>query len=467
MSATTITRKLYQGQRLLVVGLGASGVSALRYLLRAGAEVVVTDSRAAPAGIDALRAEYPEVSFLLGVFQVPQPLGHFDAAVVSPGVALDEPLIRNLQAAGVPVIGDIELFARAANAPVIGITGSNGKSTVTTLVGEIAEAAGLRVQVGGNLGTPALDLLRDDTQLYVLELSSFQLETTHSLKLLAAAYLNLSEDHLDRHGSMSVYGGIKSRIFSRCEVAVINRDDAATAQNASAAHRIVSFGLDAPGHQTDSLEYGLGPATDSATAKPSLLIGRGDSGARLYESILPVDALRIAGRHNIANALAAIALVQAAGIGLEPIRQVLARFSGLPHRCAVVAERRGAVWLNDSKGTNVGATLAALRGLDGPLIWLGGGQGKGQDFAPLAPPLAEKGRAAVLFGADAQAIEDAIVGALPVYRETTLDAAVQRAAHLVQPGDRVLLSPACASLDQFRNYVERGQRFAAAVEALA
>ncbi|MDZ4081032.1 MULTISPECIES: UDP-N-acetylmuramoyl-L-alanine--D-glutamate ligase [Hydrocarboniphaga] len=452
---------------MLVVGLGASGVSALRYLAREGAELVVTDSREAPAGIEQLRSEFFDVEFHLGEFRASTsavsrlPSPGFSAAVVSPGVSLDEPFVRELIAAGVPVIGDIELFAREADAPVIGITGSNGKSTVTTLVYEMAKAAGLRVAVGGNLGVPALDLLASDCELYVLELSSFQLETTYTLKLRAAANLNLSQDHLDRHGTMEHYAAVKARIFAHCETAVVNRQDELVMRYAGRretgdGRRWVSFGLDAA---TDG-DYGIGMSegdiwlmAPGADAVPS--------------PVSRLSSLRIQGLHNAANALAALALADAAGIAREHSLRALTEFAGLPHRCAFVAESHGVVWLDDSKGTNVGATLAALQGLSGPIVWLGGGQGKGQDFSPLAEPLAQKGRAAVLFGQDAQAIEDAILGALPVYREADLQASVLRARSLAQAGDRVLLSPACASLDQFRNYVERGQRFAQAVKALA
>lgn len=438
-----MTTSRYQGQRILVVGLGASGTSALRYLAKHGANLIVTDSRAALAGIEVLRAAYPNVEFRLGGFDAPRPLTQFAEAVVSPGVALSEPFVQELMAVGVPVVGDVELFARAANAPVVGITGSNGKSTVTTLVGEMAKAAGLRVQVGGNLGTPALDLLASDAQLYVLELSSFQLETTHSLRCAAASFLNLSEDHLDRHGDMTGYAAAKARIFEGCRTAIVNRDDAATSQGADHAEHVLSFGCDA----ATGADYGL------RTNDGELWLSCG------AERLCPQSALKIQGLHNAANALAALALADAVGIPREPALSALREFRGLAHRCEFVAAKRGVTWLNDSKGTNVGSTLAALRGLDGPIVWLGGGQGKGQDFAPLAQPLAEKGRAALLFGQDAQAIEDAIFGALPVYREADMRAALGRAKALAQPGDRVLLSPACASLDQFRNYVERGERF--------
>lgn len=442
----------YSGKRMLVVGLGLSGVSALRYLAREDADLVVTDSRAGPAGHQQLTAEFSRYEFRLGGFSAPEPLSQFSEAVVSPGVSLDEPFVQALRAAGVPVVGDIELFARHARAPVIGITGSNGKSTVTTLVGEMAKAAGLKVGVGGNLAPPALDVLSDSAQLYVLELSSFQLETTHTLRCRAAAVLNLSEDHLDRHGSMAAYGAAKARIFNGCQVAVINRDDVATRLNSDAARRRLSFGLDAPRAPG---EYGL-------------IEQRGELWlATARDRILPLSALKIAGLHNAANVLAALALIEAADIPRATVLRALQDFRGLPHRCAFVAEIDGARYYNDSKGTNVGSTLAAVRGLPSPLIWLGGGQGKGQDFSPLAGALAAKGSAAVLFGEDADKIEAAIDGALPVYREASMADALRRARTLTLPGASVLLSPACASFDQFKSYVDRGQQFEAAVRELA
>ncbi|SFF61071.1 UDP-N-acetylmuramoylalanine--D-glutamate ligase [Fontimonas thermophila] len=439
-----------RGQRVLVVGLGVSGASALRYLVREGAQVVVTDSRVAPDGVDALRAAFPQVEFRLGAFSAPQPLSQFAFAVVSPGIALETPFVRDLDAAGVEILGDIELFARAVapDAPVIGITGSNGKSTVTTLVGEMARTAGLRVAVGGNLGTPALDLLGDDVECYVLELSSFQLESTRSLRCRAAVILNLSQDHLDRHGTMERYGAIKARIFNGCHTAIANRDDAQVM--ALAPGQAVTFGLDAPepGH------YGI------RRIGGEIWLCHGSS------TLIAQSALRIFGLHNVANALAALALADAAGIPRDAALVALRTFTGLAHRCEFVGELDGVRYFNDSKGTNVGATLAALKGLPAPIVWLGGGQGKGQSFVELRAPLAEKGRAAVLFGEDAQRIEQDIRGALPVYREPDMLAALARARALARPGDQVLLSPACASFDQFRNYADRGDRFRAAVRAL-
>lgn len=438
----------YARQKILVVGLGLSGSSALRYLVREGALAVATDSRAEIKGLDTLRAEFPQVEFRLGGFSAPAPLSQLRMAVLSPGVPIEDPFVRELAAAGVEIVGDVELFARAANAPVIGITGSNGKSTTTTLVGEMARAAGLRVGVGGNLGTPALDLLDPQAQLYVLELSSFQLETTSSLRCKAATILNLSQDHLDRHGTMAHYGAVKARIFHHCESALVNRDDPETLRlGPPGAH---SFGIDAPA----AGQYGL------VRHEGADWLACGD------ERLLPLSELRIFGLHNAANALAALALADAAGLPRAASLQALRSFRGLPHRCEFVAELGGVQYFNDSKGTNVGSTLAALLGLPAPIVWLAGGQGKGQSFTELRAALAAKGRAAVLFGEDAPAIERDILGSLPVYRVPDMKAALRKARDLAQAGDRILLSPACASFDQFRSYVDRGEQFRAAVEAL-
>lgn len=437
----------FSGQHILIVGLGASGVSSLHYLARGNARLTVTDSRPLPVGMDALRTQYPNACFHLGGFAAPAPLSQYDMAVVSPGVSLEHAFVQELVKAGVEIVGDIELFARAANAPVVGITGSNGKSTVTTLVGEMAKAAGLRVAVGGNLGTPALDLLREDAELYVLELSSFQLETTYSLRCVAATLLNLSQDHLDRHHTMANYGRIKARIFAGCRHAVVNRNDAAVM--ALAPTGAITFGTDQPSANS----YGL------ADGEKSLVFGNAP--------LLPMHELKIFGLHNAANALAALALADAAGIAREASLAALRAFGGLPHRCEFVASIGGVDYFNDSKGTNVGSTLAALNGLPAPIVWLGGGQGKGQSFVELREALTHKGRAAVLFGEDAAAIERDVSGALSIWREADMNDALQRAHKIAQRGDRVLLSPACASFDQFKSYIDRGEQFRVAVRALA
>jgi len=435
----------YRGERWLVIGLGKSGASACRYLLEEGAMVHVTDTRSQPPGLDRVK-DLP-VRLTLNGFTAPEPFSQFKGAVLSPGVSPREPFVIELREAGVEVIGDVELFARVVKVPVIGITGANGKSTVTTLVGDMARKAGKRVAVGGNLGTPALDLLDIRCELYVLELSSFQLESTRSLRCKAATVLNLSQDHLDRHGSMDAYAEAKARIYNGCETAVFNRDDRETRRNLKAAPRAVSFGLDEP---LDG-DYGL------ATLEGQQWLACGK------ERLVAQASLHIYGQHNTANALAAMALADAAGLPRQSSIAALGEFKGLRHRCELVAKQNSVSWFNDSKGTNVGSTVAALKGLPGPIIWLGGGQGKGQDFSDLAAPLAQKGRAAILFGQDAAKIEQDVLGALPIYREQTLAAAVARARQLAHPGDRVLLSPACASFDQFKNYEDRGEQFCALV----
>lgn len=444
--------KRYTGQKMLVAGLGASGVAAVRYLLSEGASVQVWDSAVAPPRLVDIQDCISDADNLCGKQVRELALASYPTAVLSPGISLESELALALSAAGVEIIGDIELFARAANdagVPVIGITGSNGKSTVTTLLGEMAKAAGLRVGVGGNLGPPALSLLQADAQLYVLELSSFQLETTTSLRCKAATILNLSQDHLDRHGTMEAYGRIKATIFNRCESCIVNRDDAAVM--ALAPQNVTTFGIDKP----EAGHYGL------AETPQGLGLVRGD------EVAIPQSELKIFGLHNAANALAALALADAAGIARDASLRALKAFAGLPHRCEFVAEVGGVAYFNDSKGTNVGSTVAAINGLPAPIVWLGGGQGKGQDFSELGEPLARRGRAAILFGEDAGKIEKDIAGALPVYREADMFAALKRAQGIAVSGDRVLLSPACASFDQFKSYVDRGEKFRAAVRALA
>ncbi|MFW5452595.1 UDP-N-acetylmuramoyl-L-alanine--D-glutamate ligase [Thioalkalivibrio sulfidiphilus] len=434
----------------LIVGLGATGISVARHLRARGESFRVADSRAEPPGRDELRRLAPEAELHTGPFDAALFAG-MKRLIVSPGVSVAESAIQAARAAGAEILGDIELFAREARAPVVAITGSNGKSTVTALVGEMARAAGLNVAVGGNFGIPALDLLNDgDVELYVLELSSFQLETTESLEPVATTVLNISADHLDRYASLEDYAAAKERIFRRAATAVINRDDPRVCAMQGGARR-VSFGLDVPGEG----DWGL----LERDAEPWLAQGE-----------IPWFAesrLRIAGRHNTANALAALALGQAAGLPGEAMVEALTQFSGLPHRCQWVTRLHGVSWYNDSKGTNLGATLAALAGFPGQVVLIAGGQGKGQDFAPLGEAVAGKARAVVLLGEDAPSIAAALEGRVPVVQVASMEAAVAEAARLAQTGDSVLLSPACASLDMFDNYMHRGEVFMAAVRRLA
>jgi UDP-N-acetylmuramoylalanine--D-glutamate ligase len=439
-----------RGRKTLVVGLGKTGMSCARYLVRCGSEVAVTDTRVAPPELEAARQELPEMPLFLGAFSE-SAFARAEQIVVSPGVSRNHPLIEAAAARGVEVIGDIELFARAAAAPVVAVTGSNGKSTVTTWVGEMARAAGCVTRVGGNLGTPALEMLQDEEpDLYVLELSSFQLETTWSLATVAAALLNMSPDHLDRYASVEDYAAAKQRIFRHAAVQVVNADDPLAVSLVDTARPVRRFTLAEPGSE----DYGI------AIHAGSEWLMRGP------QPVLPVHALRLAGRHNAANALAALALGDAAGLPEAAMVRALESFRGLPHRMQWVAEVNQVTWYNDSKGTNPGATCAAAGGLQKPLVLLAGGDGKGADFSPLRDALAGKARAVILFGRDARLIESALDGIVPVQHAASLQEAVKLASRTARPGDAVLLSPACASFDMFRNYEQRGQVYMDCVRSL-
>ncbi|MFM2289141.1 MAG: hypothetical protein RL684_2284 [Pseudomonadota bacterium] len=438
----------------LVLGLGKTGLSIARHLLVAGKPFAVADTRSTPPGLEPLRALAPHVPVTSGTLDVAL-LAGVDEVIVSPGLATEGPLFDTARARGIPVVGDIELFARFARAPVVGVTGTNGKSTVTTLVGRMAQRAGLRARVGGNLGEPALALLDGSAQLYVLELSSYQLDSTESLQLAAATVLNVTPDHLDRYGTLARYAASKARIFRRCGTAVLNVDDPVVAPMGQECAQRIGFSIAGKGPAARAARYHLGPHLG------------GDWLMRAGEPLLAVADMRIVGLHNCANALASLALGEALGLPLAPLLAELREFSGLAHRTAWVGEHAGVRYIDDSKGTNVGATLAAVAGLPGPLLLIAGGDGKGQDFAPLAPALAGKVRHALLIGRDARLLGAALLGACPVEYCQTLEAAVNRAAQLARAGDTVLLSPACASLDMFRDYAHRGETFAAAVRELA
>ncbi|MCO6441450.1 MAG: UDP-N-acetylmuramoyl-L-alanine--D-glutamate ligase [Nitrococcus mobilis] len=441
---------MVNGVDKVIVGLGETGFSCVRHLLRQGWRVAVTDSRMEPPRLAALRAAYPEVPVASGGLARDWLLAA-EEIVVSPGVSLAEPALCAARANGIPLVGDIELFARAAAAPVLAITGTNGKSTVTALLGEMARAAGLTVAVGGNLGPPALDLLRiPQVQLFVLELSSFQLESVYSLNAQAAGLLNIAPDHLDRYPNVAAYLKAKAAIFRGDGIMILNADDSVVRALASAERETLYFTLAAP---ADARTFGI----DCWDGEPWFCRGR--------DRLAPCAAFHPVGRHNQANALAALALGSAAGLPLPALLQGLQTFRGLPHRMEPVIERDGVLWINDSKGTNVGATVAAVAGLERPLILILGGQGKGQDFTALGPALRARARAAVVFGEDAQRLASAIAGVCPVERAADLSAAVAGAARLARAGDIVLLSPACASLDMFSSYAERGEVFRTAVEA--
>lgn len=433
----------------LIVGLGATGLSCVRHLALCGETPAVADSRAAPPGLGALRAEFPGIDPVLGAFDTEQ-FAKAGRVVLSPGVSPDEPAVRFARERGIPVLGDIELFAREVTVPVAAVTGSNGKSTVTCLVGDMARRDDLKVRVGGNLGPPALSLLQGDApDLFVLELSSFQLETTESLDAAAATVLNVSADHMDRYRDLAHYAAAKRRIFRGSGVMVLNLDDPVVAEMADRNRERIGFTLAAP----DGDDFGV---IERAGEK---WLARGS------EPLVAQASLPLPGLHNVANCLAAIAMGEALNVSMGARLQALAEFRGLPHRCQLVAEAGGVRWYNDSKGTNVGATVAAIAGLgaDRPLVLIAGGVGKDADFAPLKSPVSRHVRQVVLFGRDAQHIENALEGSVPCIRARDLDEAVRAAKRTARRGDAVLFSPACASFDMFDNYEARGRAFISAV----
>ncbi|BCD86870.1 UDP-N-acetylmuramoylalanine--D-glutamate ligase [Pseudomonas solani] len=438
----------------IVVGLGKSGMSLVRFLARQGVRFAVADTRENPPELATLRAQYPGVEVRCGELDVDF-LSRASELYVSPGLALATPALQEAAKRGVKLSGDIELFARYAKAPIVAISGSNAKSTVTTLVGEMALAAGRKVAVGGNLGTPALDLLADDIDLYVMELSSFQLETTDRLNAEVATVLNVSEDHMDRYADMQAYHLAKHRIFRGARQVVVNRGDALSRPLVADQLPCWTFGLSKP----DFKGFGLVEEDGEKYL------------AFQFDKLLPVRELKIRGAHNQANALAALALGHAVGLPMAPMLETLKTFTGLAHRCQWVRERNGVAYYDDSKATNVGAALAAIEGLgadiDGKLVLIAGGDGKGADFSSMREPVARFCRAVVLLGRDAEQIASVLGDALPLVRVRTLDEAVSRCAELAQEGDAVLLSPACASLDMFKNFEERGRLFAQAAEGLA
>jgi UDP-N-acetylmuramoylalanine--D-glutamate ligase len=438
----------------VVVGLGKTGASCVRYLAKRGVQVSATDSRAAPPGLKELGGLLGSIDLRLGGFDLSL-LDGASQVLMSPGVSLQEPIAKEARARGIEVIGDVELFARAVRAPVIAITGTNGKSTVTTLVALMAAAAGRRVLAGGNLGEPALDLLEQPMpDLYVLELSSFQLETTASLVLQAAVVLNVTADHLDRYPSVAAYAQAKGRILAKAATVVLNADDPWVAAMRGSAYR-----NDAARTVTFSIEH---PGTDFSLLREGSQIFL----ARHGEKLLDMARMKISGLHNAANSLAALALGEAVGIPRSKMIEALEAFPGLPHRSAWIADVGGVRYIDDSKGTNVGATIAAVAGMPGPLVMIAGGQGKGQDFAPLADAFRGKVRHTVLIGQDAPLLAAALRGVCATESVDSMQAAVAAAHRIAIAGDTVLLSPACASLDMFRDYAHRGEVFAAAVREL-
>lgn len=435
----------------LVVGLGVTGLSVVKFLRARGETVVVTDSRDNPPGKVELEKNYPDVMLKTGAFEA----SLFSAAkqiIASPGVPLSTDEIQQAMAANIDVIGDIELFAREVAAPVIAITGSNGKSTVTTLVGEMAKKAGIHVAVGGNLGVPVLELLSPDVELYVLELSSFQLETLFSLKPVAATVLNISPDHMDRYRDLDDYAEAKKRIYEKALHIIINQDDARVKNMATDNEAVTAFSLAVPGAD----DYGV----SSVDGQNWLCKGQ--------KKIIAEDDLKMGGRHNVSNALAALALGEAAGIPMIAMIEALREFTGLPHRTQWVAQKNNVNWYNDSKGTNVGATLAAIEGLteEKNIVLIAGGLAKDANFKQLKPALEQKVRCLILIGRDADRIEKDLDNIVPVYHASSMEQAVSIAAEKAEAGDVVLLSPACASFDMFNGYEHRGEVFMQAVEKL-
>ncbi|MGZ8194559.1 MAG: UDP-N-acetylmuramoyl-L-alanine--D-glutamate ligase [Methylosarcina sp.] len=430
--------------KVLVVGLGVTGLSVACFLRELGYRFAITDSRNKPPYIEEFFQQMPDTPVFIGGFDD----GAFKVAthlIVSPGVSLNEKAIMKAIAGGVKVISDIDLFSCSVNVPIVAITGSNGKSTVTTMVGEMAKRAGKQVGVGGNLGTPVLDLLALGAEMYVLELSSFQLERTSVLNAASAAVLNVTADHLDRHADLAEYAREKQRIFDGDGVMILNADDPAV----MAMH-----------------EQGRKTLTFSTSKKADFYLEIKDDVEYLMHDghcLMARSDLPLVGRHNAANALAALALGTAVGLGATAMCAALKGFKGLAHRMQPVAEIDGIVWVNDSKATNIGACIAALQGYDRKVILIAGGDAKGADMKELTPIIKEKAKSVVLMGKDAELIKQALNGCVPVYFAETMTEAVKTAANLADRGESVLLSPACASLDQYKNYQDRGEKFTEAV----
>jgi len=457
------------GKRVLVLGLGETGLSMAQWITRQGGSVHVADTRETPPALELLRATVPDAEVTTGPF-TPRLVDGMDAVAASPGVPLEEPVVVEASRRGLPVVGDIELFAQALSAApapkIIAITGTNGKSTVTALAGAMCRGAGLDCEVAGNIGPAALTALMrrlDDgkpPEVWVLELSSFQLEATRSLAPDAATVLNVSSDHLDRYSGMASYAAAKARVFHGAGIQVLNRDDPATMAMALPGREVVTFGLSTP---REPYDFGVLKVFDEHWL------------ARGMTPLVAARELAMPGYHNVANALAALALTRAIGCRCEHTLPALKRFGGLPHRVERIAEIEGVAFYDDSKGTNVGAACAALDGFARSLekagakvVLIAGGDGKQQDFGPLRPALAGAARALVLIGRDAAQIERAVAGSgFAIERAASMREAVEAAFRAARAGDVVLLSPACASFDMFENYRHRGMVFRAAVEELS
>jgi UDP-N-acetylmuramoylalanine--D-glutamate ligase len=431
----------------VVVGLGKTGLSCVNYLCARGYKVAVTDSRPEPPCLKEIKDKFPDIEIQVGGFQEAL-LNRASELIVSPGVSIKEPAIALQAKRGIPILGDIELFARHANKPIVAITGSNGKSTVTSLLGFLAEQAGKKIKIGGNLGVPALELLDDgDTEFYILELSSFQLETTYTLKTLSSVILNISSDHMDRYENIEAYIHAKLRIYNRCKYPVINLDDPKSYQAYRFEHPPIGFTLKEPAENC----YGL----RSVNGQVYLAYGN--------RNLIPTKSLLLRGSHQYANVLATLAMGATMGLSLDSMLESICQFKGLPHRCQWVARINGVDWYNDSKATNVGSSQAAILGIGpeipGKMVLLAGGQGKNADFSDLYPAVAKYVKKLILFGEDKYILSKTLEGAAPISLTDDLEAAVALAKDSATEGDVVMLSPACASYDMFNNFEHRGEVF--------
>ncbi|NOY65971.1 MAG: UDP-N-acetylmuramoyl-L-alanine--D-glutamate ligase [Gammaproteobacteria bacterium] len=438
-------------QRILIVGLGKTGLSCARYLSAQGIEVAVIDSRENPPELKQLQQELPGVAVFTGGFDQ-KVFDSADELIVSPGISLKNPVIESAVLQGKKILGDVELFAQQAKAPVMVVTGSNGKTTVTSLLNVMAREAGKDIRVGGNIGKPVLELLEDsEPALYLLELSSFQLEYTSSLNAFVSTVLNISEDHMDRYSGVNDYMQAKKRVFRGDGMMVLNRDDAQVMMMKEPMRKIISFGLQEP----EENQYGIRNINNECW------LCRGN------ETLLKASSLKIPGLHNISNTLAAFAMGEVAGFPLADMRRAAEGFQGLAHRTQFIKEIDNVRWFNDSKGTNVGATVAALKGMPGKVVLIAGGESKGADFSELKLVVNKKARAVVLIGKDAKLIEQALTGDVTILHASDMQDAVNMAREQARPGDDVILSPACASFDMYENYEQRGNVFSEIVRRLA
>jgi UDP-N-acetylmuramoylalanine--D-glutamate ligase len=441
-------KKTVSAGRDLVLGLGATGLSIARYLQRNDMDAVFLDSRETPPGLDELNELWPDVDVVLGEMKLP---GNVGRIIVSPGISDRDDVLKKARRKKLEVVSDIEIFAREVKAPFVAVTGSNGKSTVTTLLYHMCRAAGRAALAGGNLGEPALDLLGEEKpDLYVLELSSFQLQRTETLPADVAVLLNVSPDHLDWHADEDEYRQSKYRVYREARAAVVNRADDEAARQAKGIENVITFGLDEPAEG----QFGIRLDEDE------VYLARGNT------LLIATTDMAMVGRHNQANSLAALAAGELLGLEMPAMLQVVSEFPGLPHRMQFVARKAAVDYIDDSKATNVAAAVASIESVDGSVILVAGGDGKGGDFAALATALEGKLRAAVLVGQDAAAIADALDTVMPVYFARDMDDAVCQAAAYAESDDTVLLAPACASFDQYENYGARGNAFHDAVEAL-